>query len=113
MDVMKKVPVREQEPAVRAKNFEEVCLGYNTGEAVEEASREPWWPTSSTSMSGSSLLCASTASLALFMSPVISRSKSPAVQRMVRPSSLEPPRPMGAKTCKSAPPRGKEVSSVT
>ena len=39
MDVMKKVPVREQEPAVRAKNFEEVCLGYNAEEAVEEASR--------------------------------------------------------------------------
>ena len=28
-DVLKKVPVREQEPAVRAKNFEEVCYGYN------------------------------------------------------------------------------------
>ena len=39
MDVMKKVPVREQEPAVRAKNFEEVCLGYNEEEAVSEASR--------------------------------------------------------------------------
>ncbi len=39
MDVMKKVPVREQEPAVRAKNFEEVCLGYNKEEAMEEASR--------------------------------------------------------------------------
>ena len=39
MDVMKKVPVREQEPAVRAKNFEEVCLGYNAEEAVAEASR--------------------------------------------------------------------------
>jgi len=39
MDVMKKVPVREQEPAVRAKNFEEVCLGYNMEEAMEEASR--------------------------------------------------------------------------
>ena len=39
MDVMKKVPVREQEPAVRAKNFEEVCLGYTAGEAVAEASR--------------------------------------------------------------------------
>ena len=36
---MKKVPVREQEPAVRAKNFEEVCLGYNEEEAVSEASR--------------------------------------------------------------------------
>ena len=39
MDVLKKVPVREQEPAVRAKNFEEVCLGYNEEEAKEEASR--------------------------------------------------------------------------
>ena len=29
MDVLNKVPVREQEAAVRAKNFEEVCLGYN------------------------------------------------------------------------------------
>ena len=26
-DVLKKVPVREQAPEVRAKNFEEVCLG--------------------------------------------------------------------------------------
>ena len=39
MDVLKKVPVREQDPAVRANNFEEVCLGYNKEEAVEEASR--------------------------------------------------------------------------
>jgi glutamate synthase (NADPH/NADH) small chain len=39
MDVLKKVPVREQEPKVRATNFEEVCLGYNKEEAVEEASR--------------------------------------------------------------------------
>ena len=39
MDVLKKVPVREQEPAVRAQNFEEVCLGYNMEEAMEEASR--------------------------------------------------------------------------
>ena len=29
MDVMKKVPVREQAPDVRNKNFDEVCLGYN------------------------------------------------------------------------------------
>ena len=36
MDVWKKVPVREQEPEVRAKNFEEVCLGYNEAEAAEE-----------------------------------------------------------------------------
>lgn len=39
MDVMKKVPIKEQDPAVRAKNFEEVCLGYTKEEAVEEASR--------------------------------------------------------------------------
>ena len=39
MDVLKKVPVREQEPQVRAHNFEEVCLGYNMEEAMEEASR--------------------------------------------------------------------------
>ncbi|MFA9377375.1 MAG: NADPH-dependent glutamate synthase [Lachnotalea sp.] len=39
MDVMKKVPVREQEPKVRATNFEEVCLGYNQEEAMEEAAR--------------------------------------------------------------------------
>ena len=38
-DVLKKVPVREQEAAVRAGNFEEVCLGYNQEEAMEEASR--------------------------------------------------------------------------
>ena len=35
-DVLKKVPVREQEPKVRAKNFDEVCLGYNKEEAIEE-----------------------------------------------------------------------------
>ena len=39
MDVLKKVPVREQDAKVRATNFEEVCLGYNMEEAVEEASR--------------------------------------------------------------------------
>ena len=38
-DVLKKVPVREQDPKVRATNFEEVCLGYNDEEAKEEASR--------------------------------------------------------------------------
>ncbi len=38
-DVLKKVPVREQDPKVRAANFEEVCLGYNQEEAMEEASR--------------------------------------------------------------------------
>ena len=39
MDVLNKVPVREQEPAVRAANFEEVCLGYNEEEAMTEAAR--------------------------------------------------------------------------
>lgn len=39
MDVLKKTPVREQEPKVRATNFDEVCLGYNKEEAMEEASR--------------------------------------------------------------------------
>ena len=39
MDGLKKVPVREQDPKVRAANFEEVCLGYNKEEAMEEASR--------------------------------------------------------------------------
>ena len=38
-DMMKKVPVREQDPKVRATNFEEVCLGYNKAEAMEEATR--------------------------------------------------------------------------
>ena len=39
MDVLKKVPVREQDAKVRAANFEEVCLGYNKEEAMEEAQR--------------------------------------------------------------------------
>ncbi|MCD7954383.1 MAG: NADPH-dependent glutamate synthase [Lachnospiraceae bacterium] len=36
---MTKVPVREQDPKVRATNFQEVCLGYNKEEAMEEATR--------------------------------------------------------------------------
>lgn len=39
VDVLKRIPVREQEPKVRATNFEEVCLGYNKEEAVNEATR--------------------------------------------------------------------------
>lgn len=39
MDVLKKIPVREQEAKVRAANFEEVCLGYQEEEAMAEASR--------------------------------------------------------------------------
>lgn len=34
-----RVPVREQDPKVRAHNFEEVCFGYNLEEATQEASR--------------------------------------------------------------------------
>ncbi len=39
MNVLERIPVREQDPKVRATNFEEVCLGYNKEEAMEEASR--------------------------------------------------------------------------
>ena len=39
MDMLKKVPVREQDPKVRATNFEEVCYGYNKEEAMMEAQR--------------------------------------------------------------------------
>lgn len=38
-DMLHKIPVREQDPKVRATNFDEVCLGYNEDEAVEEAAR--------------------------------------------------------------------------
>lgn len=39
MDVLKKVPVREQDAKERAANFKEVCLGYNKEEAMCEAER--------------------------------------------------------------------------
>lgn len=39
MDMNRRVPVREQEAGARAKNFEEVCYGYNEEEAVAEAQR--------------------------------------------------------------------------
>ncbi len=39
MDVLNKVPVREQDAKERAANFKEVCLGYNMEEAMTEASR--------------------------------------------------------------------------
>lgn len=39
MNVLEKVPVREQDAAERAHNFEEVCYGYNMEEAMAEASR--------------------------------------------------------------------------
>ena len=38
-NVLERVPVREQDPKVRATNFEEVCYGYNKEEAMEEATR--------------------------------------------------------------------------
>lgn len=38
-DVLKKVPVSEQDPMERARNFEEVCYGYTLQEAKEEATR--------------------------------------------------------------------------
>ncbi len=38
-DMMKKIPVREQEASLRAHNFKEVCLGYNKEEAENEAAR--------------------------------------------------------------------------
>ncbi|MGN0383657.1 MAG: NADPH-dependent glutamate synthase [Eubacterium sp.] len=39
MDVLTKIPVNEQEPKVRATNFQEVCLGYTEKEAMQESSR--------------------------------------------------------------------------
>ncbi|MBB6631700.1 NADPH-dependent glutamate synthase [Clostridium algidicarnis] len=39
MDRMKRTPISEQDPKIRATNFEEVCLGYTKEEAMEEASR--------------------------------------------------------------------------
>ena len=39
VDRMKRTPVREQEASIRAKNFDEVCLGYDEESAILEASR--------------------------------------------------------------------------
>jgi len=39
MSMKQRVPIAEQDPKVRATNFEEVCLGYTEEEAVEEAAR--------------------------------------------------------------------------
>ena len=39
MDMMTRVPISEQDPKERAKNFDEVCLGYTEEEAVAEAQR--------------------------------------------------------------------------
>ncbi|GLC28926.1 NADPH-dependent glutamate synthase [Clostridium omnivorum] len=39
MDRMKRTPIAEQDPKVRATNFKEVCLGYTEEEAKQEAAR--------------------------------------------------------------------------
>lgn len=39
VDRMKRTPVVEQEASIRAKNFEEVCLGYDEERAFKEANR--------------------------------------------------------------------------
>ena len=39
VDRMKRIPVREQEASVRAKNFDEVCLGYDEERAFDESSK--------------------------------------------------------------------------
>ena len=39
MSKLQRTPIKEQDPKVRAKNFEEVCLGYSEDEAVQEAER--------------------------------------------------------------------------
>ncbi|WP_426349786.1 NADPH-dependent glutamate synthase [Alloiococcus sp. CFN-8] len=39
MDRMKRIPISEQAPEKRARNFEEVCLGYTPEEAMAEAAR--------------------------------------------------------------------------
>ena len=38
-DRMKRTPVTEQKPEVRARNFDEVCLGYDQERAIKEANR--------------------------------------------------------------------------
>ena len=38
-DMLKKVPIKEQDAQLRATNFEEVCYGYDVAEAVAEANR--------------------------------------------------------------------------
>lgn len=39
LDVLKRVPIKEQEPIERIHNFDEVCLGYTPDEAAMEAQR--------------------------------------------------------------------------
>lgn len=39
VEKFKRIKVREQDPIIRAQNFEEVCFGYNEEEAIAEAQR--------------------------------------------------------------------------
>lgn len=39
MDKFTRIPISNQDPKVRATNFDEVCLGYTEEEAVQEAKR--------------------------------------------------------------------------
>ena len=39
IDVLKRVPIKEQDAKIRATNFDEVCLGYSEEEAKNEATR--------------------------------------------------------------------------
>ena len=39
VNVLEKIPVREQDAAARARNFDEVCYGYSEEEAVAESTR--------------------------------------------------------------------------
>lgn len=39
MNRFERIPVKEQKPEIRVKNFDEVCLGYTEEEAMAEASR--------------------------------------------------------------------------
>ena len=38
-DILKRVPVQEQDAKVRATNFNEACLGYTEEDAIEESLR--------------------------------------------------------------------------
>lgn len=39
IDMLKKIPVKEQDARIRAENFDEVCYGYDADEAIAEAGR--------------------------------------------------------------------------
>lgn len=39
IDMLKKIPVKEQDARIRAENFDEVCYGYDVDEAIAEAGR--------------------------------------------------------------------------